>query len=443
MSSPRSTAGAVVVALVLGAAYWGWTYKLKPQRAQAAIDAKKPFAGLQAGDTREVLLRKTGSADVLLRRVDGSWRLIKPIQAPADQAAVLALVQALADVSREEIVADKDAELRQYGLDKPSGAATFLPVSAGAKAKVLYFGSDNPTGSYSYAMVDGEPQVFLAWLSAKSAILKDADALRDKAVWDFDAAKVKQLSSTQAGGFTLLRADKGGWTVHSQGHDDPGKASAIEPWLGELGSLKASKVPSEDGKGGSWGLASRDLLSIQLVDGRTLTLREGAKAKDGSGFYASAKPGSPVYLLPESARSSLEKAAKDLSDSQAYQLDPQQVERFEVKRHGTLLTAAKTDGAWAWTPEQKAKGKEFDFNAFLAKFQGATILKRLTPSAKPDKVDSGVYFYGSGGTLLESAEFGPKRDGGVLSVSGSKRNVVVVADNLLDGLPPGLTQTAK
>ncbi len=442
MSSPRATLIALGAAAALGAAYWGWTYKLKPARARAAEEAKKPFAGLKAEATQELLLRKGQGSEVLLRKVEGAWRLLKPIQAPADAEAVATLVQALADAGREETIVEKDAELRQYGLDAPSGAVSFVPASPGAKPKVLFFGNDNPLGSSTYAMVDGEPQVFLLASFVKTSVLKDAADLRDKAPWRFDGADVQGLRSTHGGGFSLERGPDGAWKLRLAGKEEPARAGAVESWLGELGTLKALRVPSEDGKGGAWGLNRGPRLAVTLKDGRRLQLNAGSAA-GSEGFHAQGAPGSAVFVLPASALLVLEKPGKDLADRQAFALNASEVERFEVIRPQGKLTAVRADGAWSWQPKAEEDGKEFDFEGFIGRFAGTELLQRLPKTDKPAKPTATVFFYGASGAVLEGTEFGAQRGAGVVAYSANKRTVTVVAGNLLDGLPPALSATAK
>jgi hypothetical protein len=430
VSSPRATLAAVGVAALLGTAYWGWTQKIKPARDKAAEDAKKPFAGLNAAATREVLLRK-GTEEVLLRKVDGAWRLIKPVQAPADTAVLEALVQALGDLTREETVAEADADLRQYGLDAPSGAVTFVPATEGAKAQALFFGNDNPTGSYAYAMVDGQPQVFLSWLWVKNAILKDAAELRDKAVWRWEPAQLRELRSTQGGGFHLRREDGGAWSLRLGAQEEPARQAAIEAWLAELAGLKALRVPSEDGKGGPYGLQRGPRLTLSLADGSSLQLNAGAPV-DEEGFYAQGRPGTPVYVLGAGDLMVLEKSGKDLADRLAFSLDTSQVERFEVIRPEGRLKAVKSAGAWAW---EGLEAGGFNFDAFLSRLAGAELSRRLDKADKPAKPLASLFFYAASGAVLEAVEFGPKRSGGQVAFGSNKQAVFLVAENLLEGLP--------
>ena len=447
MSGSRSTLAAVGVALVLGGAVWGWNTKLKPQREKAKEEAKKLFPGLEAGGTTELLLRKRGSADVLLRKIDGHWHLIQPIQAPADEAAVATLVKELGEAKRDEVVVEKDAVLHDFGLDEPSGGITFLPASPGAKAQVLFFGLDHPLGTQAYGMVDGKPQVFLTAMSAKSALLKDAASLRDKAVWDLDPDAVIAVRSSFAGGSQLTRDAKGFWTVNALGHREPGKPAEVGRWLGQLAGLKAESVPSETGKG-SFGLAASKRLQLTLKDGRTLSLVAGGKAASG-GFHVQVGGKGPVYVLGEASRPAIERSGKDLMDLQAFSFNTGEVERFEIDLGGKHLAAAKKLGAWAWegAAPKAANGKEFDFQAFLLRLANTELLKRLDKNAKPGKAAASVTLYSASGALLEKAEFGPRLGGAQVAISAMKNQVALVAGNLLDGLPDpgpsGTTNTAK
>jgi hypothetical protein len=314
---PRGPIVAVVAALVLGLVYWGWVLKLKPQRAQAAEDAKLLFKGLDAGQTNEILLRKKGSADVLLRKVEGQWRLISPTAAPADANAVDALVSALATAKRDEIVVDQGADLRDFGLDQPSGEVTFKPLSPGARPEVLFFGMDSPEGNQAYGLVDGKPEVFLTDLNVKNSVLKDEADLRDKTLWSFDPADVEAVRS-DVGDFTLARDKQGLWQVQSSTRHEPGKGSEVASWLDELSRLRADSVPSETGKG-DFGLRKSRGIHLMLKSGTELDLTEGRKVgqpprqgqpmqygQPGQELYAQVAGKGPVFLLPAYSISTVE-----------------------------------------------------------------------------------------------------------------------------------------
>lgn len=450
MSSGRSTLVAWGVVAALGLTYWGWVVKLKPQREKAKEDAKLIFPGTDAASLKSILLRKKGSPDVRLDKTDGKWNLTQPIQAPADQSVVQDLVSQLATAKRDEIVVAKDADQHEFGLDQPSGAVTFQPTSPGAKPLALFFGSDNPTGAQTYAMVDGRPEVFLTAMGVKTAALKDAADLRDKTVWTFDTGLVQGL---RLGALDLSKAKDGTWTVGKGAAAEPAKNSVVGAWLEQLAGLRAQSVPSEDGKG-KFGLVRAKRLTLSLSDGRSLTLLKGSNAKP-SGFYVQVQGATPVYLLPAADQAAFGKGVVDIADRNAFDLVADEVQRFEVRGAAGKLDASRKQGVWGWDGRVAAPGeKAFDFDAFVRRFGGAQLLKRLPASRRPTQPRWTVSFYGDGGTLLEKAEFGGKLRPGVVAFSAEKRSTNVVASNLMEGLPPlkpapppgaagGLSKSAK
>ncbi|HXB98107.1 MAG TPA: DUF4340 domain-containing protein [bacterium] len=445
MTGSRRTLVALAVAVALGLVYLGWVKVLQPRREKAKEDAKLIFPGTSADSLGEILLRKQGEADVRLVRSGGTWALAQPIQAPADQDQVAGLVSQLAEAKREEIVADHDADLHEFGLDSPTGAVTFRPGSPSAKALALFFGSNNPTGAFAYGMVDGRPEVFMTPLSVKTAALKSAADLRDKKVWSFDVAQVQSVD----GPSLKLRRDKGLWTVTGPQGSEPAKGNGVTDWLGQLEGLRADAVPSEDGKG-PFGLGTPKVLDLGLADGGHLRLLVGGRGKPKvpvgarpgtkaapEGVYVQVAGRKPVFHLPDNDLVFLDKRASDVADRNAFLIpDQAAVERFEVSGAGPTLVAAQGQSGWAWLSRTAAAGEPaFDFSGFVSKFAGVQLLRRLPLSAKPGKPARSVRFYDGGNNLIETADFGPPMGGGQVVFSAGKAAVFLVTKDLLQGLP--------
>ncbi len=451
MKEGSRTLVALGAALALGTGYWVWAVKIQPRRAQEAEDAKLLFKGLNPAGTSEILLRKAGYPDVLLRKVQGQWRLVTPVAAPADPAAVGGILTQLEQAKRGEVVSGPGTTLRDFGLDHPRGAVTFSPDTPGAKAQVLYFGIDSPLGGQTYAEVEGRPGVFLTDLYVKDAILKDAGQLRDKTVWSFQRDDVVSVRSGISG-FTLERNKDGFWRVVAGARNEPAKPDQVQQWLDVLSSLRADSVPSETGRG-KFGLKARARsLTVTLKGGQEMVLREGSEAKPGPGFYVQVAGQGPVYQLPEYQKAQIEKKADGLMDLDAFGFDTSSVGRFTVARPGRkTLTAVRADGVWGWVPAAPPKPgvRAFDFPGFLASLAHTQVLGRLPDADRPAHPVATVTLYGDTGGVLETVEFGTRRGPGQVATSATKHQVVVVPVNLLDGLPqhapsatPALTPTA-
>jgi hypothetical protein len=443
VKSERGPWIAVSAAALLGLFYWGWEIEWKPLRAKRDQDAKLLFKGLDAANTREILLRKKGAADVLLRKIDDQWRLITPTAAPADGEAVKSLLTQLAGAMKEQVVVDKDADMREFGLDDPSGAVTFKPTSPNAKAGILYFGMDSPDGNQTYGNIQGQTDVFLTYMSVKNAVLKDAGALRDKTLWTFTPSDVESLRS-DIGRFSLAHGKDGTWVVNAPDRQEPAKGEQVDSWLQNLASLKADSVPSETGKG-KFDLEKGHRLSLTLKNGTTLTLIEGAKVTRTTGVYTQLAGAGPVFQLPPRDIGILEKAPQELMDLNVLSFRTGEVQRMEIQREKSKLVAVKKSGVWSWEPplEVKPGQKTFDFYSFISALANAQLLKRLDPKAdQPKKPEATVTLFGEDGGLLEKAEFGGHRDKGQVVVSAMKNQTVIAASNLLDGLPPDRPMSA-
>ncbi len=435
---PRGTLILVLLAAALGAGYWYWEVKSKPAREQAAEDAKRLFPDMKAESTGEVLLRKDKDPDVLLRRVDGQWRLIQPVQAPADQAAVAALLEQLHDMKRDEVVEEKGGDLHKFGLDAPSGAVTFTPLSPNAKAQVLFFGMDSFDGSKAYGLIDGQPAIFLTALAGKTAILKNADGLRDKSLANFEEAQVVAVHSTIGAGFSLDKDAKGAWRVSAGGRTEPGDAGKISAWLQQLKGLKGDQVVDEAGKDpGRYGLGAA---KVELsFGGKEKQAFIKGKLKDkGPAFYLKMQGLPQVWAMPAGADTALKQEGKALMELRAFQLQAGLVERVSFWQHGTTLTARrKEDLTWAWdkAPKPVPGQKPLDFPDFIAKAAGAERIKTLAPSAKPTHPLALITFFDKGDHMTDIAWLGPHQDGGQVVYSGRKDLASIVANNLFDLLP--------
>ena len=431
---PRVTLALVLSAAALGGGYWYWEVKTKPAREAAAEDAKKLFPDLKSSGTGEILVRVAKKPDVLLRKVGEAWQLISPVQAPADKEAVDGILEQLKSVKREEVVEDKATDLRKFGLDDPSGAITFKPLSG--KAQVLFFGADNFDGSKAYGMVDGQPGVFLAVLASKTALLKDADGLREKRLLLFDPAKLGALRSSK--GFSVEKDKQGYWQVKAGAQVEPAKQDKVTEWITALQGIKGESVAEEKAASpGKYGLGAAKV-ELALNGAPGLTLQKGKLKDKGPSFYGRVMGQTQVWVLPSSAAAALDKDARALMDLQAFAFKPGLVEGLSVWHGGVTITAKRNkDLKWAWDPPYKPKPgvPAFGFEDFVAKVSGTERLGRLPESALPKEPALVVTFYGADNSLLERAVLGPAGAKDRVAQSAMKKMVMRIPANVFEGLP--------
>jgi hypothetical protein len=120
---------------------------------------------------------------IRLEKTGDDWKLVKPLQAPADFASVNGL---LGQLQSAQMTALKDRpedlkDLTQYGLARPSAIIT---IGAGSSSQTLQVGGAADEGSV-WARDPSRPAVFSINSSVADELKKNADDLRRKEVFDF------------------------------------------------------------------------------------------------------------------------------------------------------------------------------------------------------------------------------------------------------------------
>src|SRR5205085_1286295 len=148
------------------------TFDLRDKTA-LKIQADKVNSIELASKNQTVRLVKSGS----------EWKLVKPIDAPADFTSVEGLISQLQSA---QMMALKDKpedlkDLKTYGLDKPEVTAT---IGMGTSSVVLQLGSKADTVTL-WAKDPARPAVFSISNGLAEELRKNASDLRRKEVFEF------------------------------------------------------------------------------------------------------------------------------------------------------------------------------------------------------------------------------------------------------------------
>ena len=120
---------------------------------------------------------------IRLEKTGDQWKLVKPVEAPADYIGVNGLIGQLQSA---QMTALKDRpedlkDLKQYGLDKPEVVAT---LGMGGSSVKLELGK-NAEGAAFWARDPSRPVVFSITSNLADELRKKPDDLRRKEVFDF------------------------------------------------------------------------------------------------------------------------------------------------------------------------------------------------------------------------------------------------------------------
>ena len=195
MKSRGLLVAAIVLAALTGTLYWSNHRKSLTSAADSAVESPPKILTLQPADVTALSIRKKdGDSVVLSKNGSGQWKITAPRVLAADQDAVSSVLSTLSSLNSDRLVEDKAASFDQYGLAQPSIEVAITKKDG--KTQKLLIGDDTPTSSGAYATLAGDTRVFTMASYNKSALLKNANDLRDKRLLIFDSDKVSSIELT-------------------------------------------------------------------------------------------------------------------------------------------------------------------------------------------------------------------------------------------------------
>src|SRR5439155_986222 len=136
--------------------------------------------------------------EIELKKGDQGWRLVKPVDAPADDAVVKGVVNTLADAEVQRTLDEVPQDPAAFGLDKPSPLVK-LSVKSGAEPPPIAVGKNTAIGGKSYIRKDDEPKVYLTTSSLQYGLNEQPNDLRDKQLVTFQDDDVQRVDITSSG----------------------------------------------------------------------------------------------------------------------------------------------------------------------------------------------------------------------------------------------------
>ena len=177
----------------------------------------------------------TGGTTLQLARNGTDWTLARPIAARADYAAVEGIMTRLSSAQMQKVVAEQPADLKQYGLDRPSHTVT---VTSGSSRATLLLGKAGDGGLY--AKDASRPIVFTVEESLATDLGKDLQDFRRKELFDSRSFSTNRLDiqrGTETLTFEKTSADgKDAWKNAAGQNVDEAK---VQDLLTKLSNLRA------------------------------------------------------------------------------------------------------------------------------------------------------------------------------------------------------------
>ncbi|WP_439620292.1 DUF4340 domain-containing protein [Gemmata sp.] len=243
---------------------------------------------LERGD-RKVTFAKTGAV----------WKVVEPVAADAEAAALADLVTDLGGLRAEAWVGDRAKDVKQFGLDKPEASWT---VSFGDRPVLaLQVGKPQADGRVPVA-VEGKDLIGVVSPAMGARLLAE---YRQRRVWAVDAAQAERVEV--ALGDSRFAFEKAGplWSDPAK----PGEAidfRVVNELVGTLGALRAERYAADkDADPTLYGLEKPEVTVTVVPRGAaraTLEIGGAVGGTDGKQRYARvAGPGRTVVFVLSAA----------------------------------------------------------------------------------------------------------------------------------------------
>ncbi len=327
----------IVVLLLLVAALG--TYLFVYELPQAEREGKKDKLLGVAYDAVTGVTLTYPDREIELQKDDQGWRLVKPVDAPADETAVKTLVTTLADAEVQKTLDQMPPDLAPFGLDKPT-VTVRLSVKDGTPPPPVAVGKNTAIGGKTYVKKGDEPKLYLTTTALSFGLNKQAKDLRNKDLLVFQDDDVKQVEIKAADGaaVTLVRQDKDAWTVDPGGH--PADPTEARSYLSSLRSTRAADFPDDAPADlGRYGLSVPRLTITVTTDKETKTLLLGGESVPAGSpqgttkqIYAKRGDQPTVYGIGDWAFRSLAKNPSQFRDKTVLGFDPARVKTVALER---------------------------------------------------------------------------------------------------------------
>jgi hypothetical protein len=329
----------ILVGLGLYIGKYEWGQEVDPD------GPKETILAVEKDTVVAVSIESAGGEAIRLAKIDGSWRLTTPFDAPADGPAVDSILGSLETLEAEEVVVETTDDAAQFGLEPPARTVSVV-LEGEDDPRRVEFGGTAPGGSAVYARTPSSPRIYTVASLVESSFDKKPFDLRDRDLLHVKRDDVRTLEvAGPEGDYALARTDAGDWVFTKPVATRAGRWS-VDGLLGTLENLRFESVATEAADSlGPYGL-DRPVRSVRimLADGTSRTLEIGSPAgeADEGKFHARERDTSLVAVVSGAIVTDLEKGLGELRAKKLLEVATYDTVGFDVVSGGTTKTFAKS-----------------------------------------------------------------------------------------------------
>jgi hypothetical protein len=329
--------------------------------------AKNTPIQVAAADIAKIELRSLIDDIVIERGSNGNWVVTKPVAATADQSTVDEMAGAIANLEVTDTVAEKPADLAEFGLARPAVSVTVTTKDKRVLPTILV-GKQTPVGNSAYIKTSDKPAVLLVASTFPANVEKKVDDLRSRALVTLKPAAIDRIVIAPGGNGTAIELQRHGddWSM-LRPEKIPADSSAVQQFLDTVTAGQVSEfVDDKPTDLAKYGL-SNPSLRVELYGGKNNreveTLLFGFKLPEASknAIYVRRGDGvaQPVASVADYLFTAADKGLDDLRDKTLLAFDLAAVERIAISGGpppGVVVRAP--GGKWTITSGGKTANAE-------------------------------------------------------------------------------------
>ena len=196
-----------------------------------------PLLSVSPATVTRLSISAGGVSAVCIRR-EGQWFLTKPVEMRADSARVNRLVDAIADIRKQEVIDPEHREKRKltlanFGLETPR---VRLTIGSETRSDEILVGDQAPLGGSVYVRVNGDANVLGVTCRLSDMLPLDVEGFQDRAVFPASVKQAVRLEVKRPAGFFQLALRDGVWRIQ-QPYAAPADSGRVEHVLHSLALL--------------------------------------------------------------------------------------------------------------------------------------------------------------------------------------------------------------
>lgn len=271
------------------------------------------------------------------------WKVIEPMQSPADAREVRRILRALTIGKIKRPIENGKSDLPVYGLEPPH---LTLTLTTPTDKQELALGDPGPFAPSLYVQTKPDNQVVLTTLDVMTFAQKSLTTFRLKDLLHFDRDRVLELQIQQEDSTMTMTRVAGvhsltpNWMLKSP-VKGPADKTAVGTLLMDLGSLAARGfIDTEKEKKKILDQPVRTRATIRILEGSRTHHLDVFQFEDPDKAYASTSPTGPLHEIPSDILHPMTQELFYFQDKRLFGMEAKDVAMLSVqspKAHYVLL----------------------------------------------------------------------------------------------------------